>query len=155
MKIAHEHGGLSGATDEGSIIMAEFDVGLCVGKRRKGAVSRRCGKEIDAQVAKREVQHLRAKQVGKKAADWTVTSCEGRWQGTPESTLRCTIQFFPSRRERREGTFQRHMLALGEQVAARLGQRVVNLRMAGRAYRLNAPHERGPKPLNPLGRVIR
>jgi hypothetical protein len=146
---------MHGATDEGQVPTATFKIGLRVGKSRSGAIARRKGALIDERQATDEIYRLRAHQVGRRAADNTVKRCQGRWLDTPEPTLECEIVFFPSGRERRDQTFQKHMLTLGERLAERLGQREIMIHMGGHVFRTNAPRERGPKPLRHEGRIIR
>jgi len=145
---------LGGLTTEGTSQGAVITVGLRVGKRR-GHVLPRPGEVLAPDDAKREIIKLRAKQVGRKAAAATIGQCEGRWLDQPEPTLVCEIKFFPSARERRVATFERHVGMLAEGIAERLGQEEVLIEMGGQTYRANAPGERGPKPLRPGGRIIR
>ena len=146
---------LKGLTSEGPTQSAVITVGLRVGKRRGVASLPREGEVVSAEVAKQEVFKLRARQVGNKAAASTMGQCEGRWTDQPEPTLVCEIKFFPSPREKRVATFERHVGALAEGIAARLGQQEVLIEMGGQTFRANAPGERGPEPLRPGGKVIR
>lgn len=146
---------LRGVTNEGQAPTATFKIGLRVGKSRPGAIARRTGSLIDEARAINEIYRLRTRQVGRQAAANTVKRCEGRWLDTSEPTLECEIIFFPSGRERRDRTFHRHMLDLGERVAERLGQREVIIHMDDKIFRTNAPGERGPKPLRRGGKVVR
>jgi hypothetical protein len=146
---------LDGLTSEGWAPKATFKIGLRVGKPRPESIIRRKGALIDEARAIDEIYRLRARQVGRRAADNTVKRCQGRWLDTPKPTLECEIVFFPSGRERRDQTFRDHMLSLGELLAQRLGQQEVIIHLDDHLYRANAPGERGPKPLRRGGKVIR
>jgi len=146
---------IGGITDEGSAKNAIITIGLRVGKRRRNSVAIKKGHVISTEQAAQEILALRAKQVGRLAAASTIKRCEGRWQGIAEPTLECELKFFPSAREQRAQTFERHVGILAEQIAERLGQKEVIVEMGGRTYRANAPRERGPKPLRAGGKRIR
>lgn len=146
---------LRGVTNEGQAPRATFKIGLRVGKPRPGSIVQRTGALIDEARAIDEIYRLRSHQVGRQAAANTVKRCAGRWLDTAEPTLECEIIFFPSGRERRDETFQKHMLDLGERMAERLGQREVLIHMDDQVFRTNAPGERGPRPLRRGGKVIR
>jgi hypothetical protein len=146
---------LRGLTTEGPSQGAVVTVGLRIGKRRGVVSLPKKGEVLSPEVAKQEILKLRAKQVGAKAAASTIGQCEGRWMDQPEPTLVCEIKFFPSAREKHVETFERHVGALAENIAEKLGQQEVMIEMGGKTYRANAPTERGPKPLRREGRVIR
>jgi hypothetical protein len=155
-RAANDASTLSGYTDEGASERASFTVGLRADKPRPKSITQKKGTVIKTEVAQNEFARLRIAQVGPKGASATITRCEGRWADSPaEPTMVCEVEHIPSPKEARTRQFKKNMIALAEQLAERLGQHEVWLRLGGRLIRANAPGERGPKPLRRRGRVRR
>lgn len=145
---------LSGRTDQGAPVTAYFNVGLRVGKTRGIKSLPPLGKLIPEAQAAQAIMALRIAQVGRDAAAATITRCEGRWQGTKESSMVCEMKFFPSKKERTPKAFIENMQSLAEHAAKRLGQEEVIVEVGNRVIRANAPEERGPKPYG-KGRILK
>lgn len=128
-------------------MLARFTAILHVDKLRTRTIAKRLGELIPLKAAKTEFAKLRVAQVGPKSASATITCCEGRWMDGPaEPLLYCEVEYAPSPREESLAQFCENMLMLAEQLAERLGQKEIWLRLDNQLYRANAPNEPAPKP---------
>lgn len=145
----------AGATDEGPLPVARFNVGLKVDQPRPGSILKEKGARIPPDQAISEFYKLRAGQVGERAADATILRCEGRFEGMAQRSLTCEVAFLPTPNEKSRSAFRKNMVGLAESLCGRLGQEEVWLWFGPRLIRANAPGEEAPKAKTRAGRPIR